>query len=460
MTTPTHTNTNTSNPSSSSLGWLWGTIGALVLAVLVGVGVYFITGQIHQRQLETLVDQRVEERMAAMAQEPQGPPPATVKVEAVRKDRAQQRVMVVGRLQEVKRSVIASEVEGRVVELLTPAGREVVGGKTVIARVDSVWSTLAVEQAQADLASAQATANQSANDLKNYERLKARGSADPQELDDARAKAQADAANVLAYKAALHRAEETRKRVDIIAPFDGTVTAKLTEQGQWLDPGTAVVEIVSRGLIDAVIDVPEQYITQVGKGTEVELVIEALNEVVIGKVVAINPDGSNAARSYPVKVRIDDRAGLFKVGMSVTARVPIRQQQDYLVVPRDAVQYTDNGAQVWMSLVMPGSAPGAMPQAMPMDVDVLFGEGEVFAINPQPKVQGMDLAPGMEVVTEGAERLWPTRPLIVIPSGQGPAEAAGPQPAGDTPLDEDLPVGAPSASNEASANGGDGPGAE
>jgi len=407
--------TGTKPAAQGQAAGLWGLAGGVALAILVGLGVYFLMHWQHERAVDDLVAERLAEQ-AASAPPPaeQGPPPATVKITQVQAQSMQQRVAVVGRLQEVRRAVIASEIEGRVVELLTPAGRDVVGGKTIIARVDSVWSKLAVEQARADLASAEATARQSATELKHLEALAARNAADPQAIDDARAKAEADAAGVLAYKAAVHRAEETNKRVEIIAPFDGVVSKKLTEQGQWLDPGTEVVEIVSRGLIDAVIDVPEQYITQVPKGTPIELTIEPLNLTITGEVVAINPDGSNPARTYPVKIRVDDREGLLKVGMSVTARVPLRKEKEYLVVPRDAVQYGENGPQVWMSMMMPSSAPGSMPQGMPMDVAVLFGVDGKFAIEPKPKIQGMNLSAGMSVVIEGAERLWPTRPLMVM----------------------------------------------
>lgn len=418
---------NTANASPTNLGWLWGLLGGVLLAIAVGLGVYFYMAAAAERSAGAVGPAADEQ---GGPPKDQGPPPTTVKVAAVKSQAMQQRVMVVGRLMEVKRSVVASEVEGRVTELLTPAGRTVVGGETVMARVDSVWSLLAMEEAQADLASAQATARQSASELKLVEGLVARNATDPQAVDDARAKAESDAASVLAFKAALHRAEETNKRIEIIAPFDGIVSAKLTEKGQWLDPGSPVVEVVSNGLIDAVIDVPEKIISQVPKGTDIELTIEALDLTITGKVIAINPDGSNAARTYPVKVRVDDRDGLLKVGMSVTARVPLRAKKDYLVVPRDAVQYTATGPQVWMSVPSRSPEPGAFPQGMPMDVDVLFGVDDYLAIEPKPKVQGANLSAGMDVVIEGAERLFPTRPMIVMggaaaPIGEGAADVEG-----------------------------------
>ena len=413
-------NKQTAAKQGGGLAWVWGVLGGVVFIGLIGLSAVLYT----MYQGEKALRQQHDQTIAEMSQKPpegDPAPPTSVKVAQVAKQTMQERVVVVGRLMEVKRSVVASEIEGRVTELLTPAGRTVVGGETVIARVDPVWSSLAVEQAKADLAAAQATARQSARELALLEGLASRNATDPQAVDDARAEAESDAASVLAFKAALHRAEEANKRTDIIAPFDGVVSAKLTEKGQWLDPGSPVVEVVSNGEIDAVIDVPEQIISQVPKGTQIELAITPLNLTITGEVIAINPDGSNAARTYPVKVRVDDRDGLLKVGMSVSARVPLRAEKEYLVVPRDAVQYTESGPRVWMSLVMPSSAPGSMPQGLPMDVEVLFGVGDKFAIEPQPKLEGVNLMPGMDIVVEGAERLWPTRPVIVM-NGQEPGE--------------------------------------
>lgn len=400
-------------PGPGALAWIGWLAAFVVIAGLIGASLFFYSQSAAQARTISDLEKTVADSQAGPPPDA-GPPPTNVKVAQVSKQVMQQRVMIVGRLMEVKRATVAAEIEGRVTELLTPAGRTVIGGKSVIARIDPVWSNLAVEQAQADLASAKATARQSARELTLLENLGKRNATDPQAIDDALAKAESDAAKVLAFEAALNRARESSKRVEIIAPFDGIVSAKLTEKGQWLDPGSPVVEIVSSGQIDAVIDVPEDIISQVPKGTPIELNIKPLNLTITGEVIAINPDGSNAARTYPVKIRVDDRDGLLKVGMSVTARVPIREEKEYLVVPRDAVQYAATGPQVWMSLVMPSSAPGSMPQGMPMDVDVLFGVDGQFAVEPKPKMRGMNLSPGMDVVVEGAERLWPTRPMVVM----------------------------------------------
>jgi len=66
------------------------------------------------------------------------------------------------------------------------------------------------------------------------------------------------------------------------------------------------------------------------------------------------------------------------------------------------VQRGGGGDKVWLNL---------NGQALPLTVQVLFGVGDRYAIQP---VGGPPAAPGMQVVIEGAERLFPTQPLSVV----------------------------------------------
>ena len=131
-------------------------------------------------------------------------------------------------------------------------------------------------------------------------------------------------------------------------------------------------------------------------------------------LVAVNPSGSSAARTFPVKVRLNDPDGKLKPGMSVTARVPMGQRVDVLTVPSDAVHQSAAGAVIWVEV------NGA---AMPVAVKVLFSEGDRYAVKPiqtDGGPGGAGLSPQTRVVIEGAERLFPGRPLKLIEPGDSP----------------------------------------
>jgi len=368
----------------------------------------------------------------------QGPPPTAVRVGAVKQQTLQARWEVVGRLRALKRSHVAAEREGRVIELAINEGDHVEAGDSVLARLDDVWAKLDVRVAEAQLAESRAAVKEAEADLDQAERdlnqleglLEAR-SAKPKEVEDARTTVEATRArlnraraNVMRGEAELARRKEALQRLVIAAPFDGVVTEKLTEVGQWVAAGAPVVEMISRGQIDAILNVPEDYVNNIGMGDPVEIVVNAINRREVGEVVAITPSGVNAARTFPVKVRLPDQEGALKPGMTVTAAVPMGKTDRFTTVPRDAVQFTPYGARVWTTLPAEGEG---MPQAMSVQVEVEFPEGDRYAVRPFGQTAGLLKRPDAVVVVEGAETLFPTRPLIIqntgAPQGGAPASA-------------------------------------
>lgn len=353
---------------------------------------------------------------------PQGPPPATVRLMPAEQKRLQTRWDAIGRLREIHRAVVAAEVAGRVIEVPVEEGDTVVGGETTLARIDGVWARLNLAEATAAVHSAEAMLSQAQSDLKFLDELQQAGSAKPKEVADQRTEVKHEQARLEAAQAARDRAEQEVQRLAVVAPFDGVVVRKMTEVGQWVDPGVAIAEVVTTGQIDAVVDVPESLVNLVKPGLEVELQVEPLDMRTTGKVVSITPLGAESARTYPVKIRLDDAGGRLKSGMSVVAQIPTGDLKPTLTVPRSAVLQSATGTVVWMAA---GPPDGQM--AMPQPIRILFGHGDRYAVEPQP-TSGPMLAPGMGVVVEGAERLFPTQRLISVDmdsepdtSAQGPA---------------------------------------
>ncbi len=361
---------------------------------------------------------------AAEEGKPQGPPPATVRVAEVSRKTLLARWPAVGRLRELKRVVVSAEQQGRLVAVQAEEGLEVVGGKTVLAKVEDTWAAMnlreasaRLDQARAHVAEAQAQLAQAKSDLTFLEELGTKGSAKPKEVEDARntqaareAAMQRATATRVEAEAAVDRAKTEVEKLVVLAPFDGVVVRKIAEVGQFVTQGSNVAEIVSRGQIDAVIDVPERWVNQLQAGQEVELTIESLGgKEVVGRIQAVVPDGTTPSRTFPVKVRLADEQGALKPGMSVTANVPSGEEVETLTVPRDAVVRSASGSSVWANV---------NGMALPVGVEVLFGQDGEYAVRTSAGNVGPPLTPGMQVVIEGAERLFPTRPLLVTNEAQ------------------------------------------
>lgn len=341
-------------------------------------------------------------------------PPARVRVGNIEQKKLQAHWDVIGRLVENKRTIVAAEQTGKIIQLNVDDGDTVKAGKTILAQIDPIWMELnlkqvqsEIDQAKAMIDEANAQVDQASRDLKFYEDLAAQKSARPKEVDDARttlliAKAQLANANasLKQKEIELARVQEELSRLTVYAPFDGAVVAKHTELGQWVNPGDPIVELISTGKIKAHVDVPETLVNNLHANDSATLKIEPIQFETQGKITAIIPDGSSSARTFPVQILLDNPQGKLKVGMSVTAHIPTGKVKPHLTVPRNAILTTSQGSAIWVN--MEG-------KAIRVDVQILFGLTDRYVIQPS-----MPLKPGMQVVIEGAERLFPTQPLEVI----------------------------------------------
>ena len=334
--------------------------------------------------------------------------PALVRVDTVGAELLAPHAKVIGRLRAWRHTIVASEQAGRIINVPIFEGQPVTGATDVLAEIDDVWAMLALRSAQARGAQAQAQVTEAEARLERakrqwayLQRLFAANSSQKKEVDDAGSVVKIEEARLLHARAALagasaesQRATVQQQRVKVLAPFDGYVVQKLVETGQWVQPGTGIAEVISRGRIEAIIDVAEHLINQIRLDAPVAVQIDALQVKLEGRVRSVVPQGDNAARTFPLIVALDDRGGQLKPGMSVTVTVPTGAKQMVLTVPREALVRSASKAAVWVV---------SDAKALRVDVEVLFAAGPRLAITAGQS--GPTLTPGMQVIVEGGERL-------------------------------------------------------
>ena len=335
---------------------------------------------------------------------PAGPPAAAaalVRVDLARVELATLERKLVGRLYAVQRATVSSEVAGKILSMNVREGTPVTGGKTVIASIDPVWLDLSISKQEAHIKAIEAQLRKDKENLKRLKNLFDRGVATDFEYSEQLAAHDQREAELAEAQVTLKDYKVKRARVDVVAPFDGWVTLRHADQGQWLNEGSSVVDIVSRGEIYALINVPESLVNRLKLALEIPITVDTLGETVTGRIGSITPDGSQASRSYPVRVVLNDLDGRLKVGMSVTGTFPEGARQKRLLVSRDAVLIKPDGSTVW---VVQGEAERS---ALPAPVDIIGRVGDRYAIRAQNEQARRLLSDGCSVVIEGAERLRP-----------------------------------------------------
>lgn len=401
----------------------------------------------------------------ASAQPGGGPPPQNVVVDAARTQTLVQRRSVTGQLVSTRRALVATQAEGYVVEFDLIEGDTVRKGDP-IARLDTELATLEVDRARALLEAAsglveqrRAEADNADRDRERMARLADRNSASESERDDAETSAvaaramlaQAEA-DVAAARAELALAERRLRDKTILAPFDAAVIATDTELGEWLDQGDTVVELIALDAIEARIDVPERLLPYlVERDAPITLRIPALGAAADREadLIGLVPLGNSVSRNFTARLAPrpapasggspsdagqgasesagdgtgegSGDTGALRPGMSLTAMIPTADRAEFTTIHKDAILRDDAGTFVYAAMRTGG--PDAPPSAMPVRVEVLFATADRLA------VRAPQLRPGVDVLVEGNERVFPTQPLNIMNGRSPDASAASDPPA-------------------------------
>ncbi|MCA9231829.1 MAG: efflux RND transporter periplasmic adaptor subunit [Planctomycetales bacterium] len=206
----------------------------------------------------------------------------------------------------------------------------------------------------------------------------------------------------------------------IEAPFDGFVTERHTDLGQWVDEGGAVVTLVRLDQVEIRVQVEEDAIQDIRVGQHTEVYVDAIGAKPFdGEIRSIVPKSNwqQGSRSFPVVVRVAnkivDGQPLLKEGM--LARIAFHgQPREALLVAKDSIDRSSGQPVVFV--VEPDNRVRA--------VTVRNGMSQGNLV----EVEG-DLQAGDRLVTEGVERLRPFQKVVIIDNESkaiAPADAQPP----------------------------------
>jgi RND family efflux transporter MFP subunit len=357
-------------------------------------------------------------------------PPSLVRVDTARKELINTIRPFHGKLLEVQLARISTEVSGLVVALPIEVGQKVKGGETLIAQIDKTWLELTIAQTEAEIKILEKQYAFQLSESERIESLALSRAVSESELNNQRTLVEQFRQNLEKANIANREAKEKLKRTTILAPFDGYVIRRETGLGELLAPGTSIAEIVSLGFIDARVTVVEEYINHIKIGDEMPIIIDELGIKVVGKVHSIVPYDLMAPRSFPVIVRLEDRNGELKVGMSATALVAITDPNEEIVVSKDAVLMKPDGSTVWVAVKPPTQTQSNDPTsqnnnsavtdgnsttliAKPIPVKITAEGINTYGVEPETEEGQKLLVAGAKTVIEGAERLIPDQQIQV-----------------------------------------------
>lgn len=282
------------------------------------------------------------------------------------------KLTVAGVFQPFQEIDVHGKVSGYIRHIYVDIGDRVHQGQTL--------AVLEVPELQAQVAGAQAGITQTQQNIQrlhnevlreqagfaavhaSYARLKQASDQQPglvaaQELDDARAKDQAAAAQVDAAKSAVaaaegqlgvSRAENLRvssleNYATITAPYSGVVTMRYADTGALIPAGTAeglnqaVLRLAQSDVLRLRMAIPERDVPLVHEGSTVMVHVQATGQQFAGTVIRFTRDVSNATRTMMTEVDVKNSSLTLTPGMYADVTFNLEQKNDALIIPASSI---------------------------------------------------------------------------------------------------------------------------
>lgn len=255
---------------------------------------------------------------------------------------------------------VSALVPGRIAELSVAEGDRVHAGQ-LLARLDDHSYRDQLRQAEAAEEQAKANVENAQLAKQRNQDLFQRGIAARKDLEDAKTQESVAAAALQQAEAALSLARLQLARAEITSPLNGIVAKRFASVGEQVD-GTAVepiVEVADIREIEFLGNAPPMYLAKMHQGEVVDVTSDALpGRKFKGRVVAISPSVDPSTGVGLARIHISNSGGALRLGIFLSAEIPVETHAHALCVPPEAV-YRDESGQTRVYVVKDGAATAA-----------------------------------------------------------------------------------------------------
>jgi membrane fusion protein (multidrug efflux system) len=278
------------------------------------------------------------------------PPPAPIKVELATavEQPAPQQIVLTGIIKADQRLEVTADIAGKVLGVVVDRGHRVKAGQELV-RLDVRTQALSAREAQANVASARAQRQLAEEECKRAQSLLDKGAITRSEYDRQMTQCTSALQQVAAAEARAAMMAKSIADGIVRAPFDGVISDKSVNLGDWVAPGRPLFTLVDDDPLKIELSVPEAAVPAIEQGQKVELVAVAAPDKVYGATVTRMGAEIGRTRSLIVEATLDKGADLVP-GMFAEARVTVGQ------VPRPVIPETAivKRGKTWHAFVVVG----------------------------------------------------------------------------------------------------------
>jgi len=240
-------------------------------------------------------------------------------------------------------SALGFRVPGKIVARLVNVGDHVSVDQE-IARLDETDLRLAENAARAAVASARSRRDVAKDHLERAKVLLPKAIISQAAYDTRRNELDAAEAALEAAEAQLRQAVNAASYATLKADKAGIVTTVMSEPGQVVSAGQAVVAQAEAGETEIAIAVPEQDAGRLTVGQRTKVTLWAGPRAsVVGRIREIAGQADPASRTYAVRITVDTPPPAMRLGMTASVALTIDDEATPLVLPLTALAESDGG---------------------------------------------------------------------------------------------------------------------
>ncbi|RAX57622.1 efflux transporter periplasmic adaptor subunit [Helicobacter monodelphidis] len=296
----------------------------------------------------------------------------------------------VGSLYFEERSNLASEVSGVIETIYVKEGERVKQGQK-LALLNSDLLDLQIQSQEALLRQSKALLDKTAKDFERFNKLYKSNSISFKEYENALFDLRAQRGSADAIEADLKKLKKERDKKELKSPYDGVILSQSLKRGEWVNVGASLFSIAKLSPLEATFEVPFDVLRSLKVGQKIEVLIAS--KQYNASIAALIPLGDAKARTFPIKLAIEDPYGELIEGLEVRAKLFKKGLESGLLVPRDAILPSNNGNIIFVV---------RESKAVQVDIEVQQYSSNLALV--RSKKAGF-LKVGEKVITKGHERL-------------------------------------------------------
>jgi len=244
-------------------------------------------------------------------------------------------------------AIVRAKTAGTLLSLAVAEGSRVRAGQ-LLGTIDGADVGSRLAERNALLESARASLAQAERAHASNQRLADQQFISSTALDQSRAALDTARAQERAALAQLDTVRVASRDTHIVAPISGIVAKRHAVAGEKVSAEQTIVTIVDLATLELAGSVGTHEVSQLSPGVAVQVKVEGVDPVVLGKIARIAPAAEPGTRSIGVTIELPNPKETLRAGQYALARVELADAQQRLTVPASAVGNTAGQDHVWL----------------------------------------------------------------------------------------------------------------